>query len=114
MAASTPSCNPQTAFNFSIFRMSRSLDNEEDRPFMHMLTILGLIAGTLTTVSFVPQAYKVWRTKSCQDLSWSMLVIFGLGVALWLVYGLQLRALPIIAANAATLWLILMILVMKA
>ena len=78
-----------------------------------MISILGFIAGTLTTLSFVPQVHKAWRTRRCEDLSYGMLLTFGLGVTLWLIYGLLVRAAPIIVANAVTLALIVILLVMK-
>ena len=78
------------------------------------ITLLGFAAGTLTTLSFVPQVHKAWRSKHCEDLSLGMLLAFGLGVFLWLIYGLVLRDLPIILANAVTLALILALLVLKA
>ncbi|MBZ5532259.1 MAG: SemiSWEET transporter [Acidobacteriia bacterium] len=80
---------------------------------MRMITALGFFAGTLTTISFIPQVYKTWRTRRCDDLSWGMLVLFGGGISSWLVYGLILREMPIIAANAVTLALILAIASMK-
>lgn len=80
---------------------------------MHIITVLGFIAGTLTTVSFVPQVHKAWRTKRCNDLSWGMLLAFSAGVILWLVYGLFLRAAPIIVANAVTLALLIALIFMK-
>jgi len=79
-----------------------------------MISILGFIAGTLTTLSFVPQVHKAWRTRRCEDLSYGMLLTFGFGVALWLIYGLLLRAAPVIVANAVTLTLIAVLLVMKS
>jgi MtN3 and saliva related transmembrane protein len=78
-----------------------------------MISALGFVAGTLTTISFAPQVLKIWRTKRGDDLSSTMLLTFAAGVALWLVYGLVLRAAPIIAANAVTLALIMAILGMK-
>jgi len=78
------------------------------------ITLLGFAAGTLTTLSFVPQVHKAWRSKRCDDLSLGMLLAFGLGVLLWLIYGLVLRDLPIILANAVTLALILTLLWLKA
>ncbi len=48
---------------------------------------LGLLAGTLTTISFVPQVWQTWKTRSTKDLSLGMLLIFTLGIALWLIYG---------------------------
>ena len=82
-------------------------------PMKIPFTLLGFAAGTLTTTSFIPQVHKAWRTKRCDDLSWTMLIAFGTGVLLWLVYGLLLRASPIIAANAVTLALILCLLSLK-
>jgi len=81
---------------------------------MQPITILGFIAGTLTTLSFLPQVHKAWVTKSCGDLSWTMLLAFGGGVGLWLIYGLILHAPPIIVANLVTLALILVLLFLKA
>lgn len=80
---------------------------------MRLTTLLGFVAGMLTTVSFVPQVFKAWRSKSCHDLSWGMLVTFSAGVVLWLAYGLRLWAMPIIAANAVTLALLVTIAALK-
>jgi MtN3 and saliva related transmembrane protein len=77
------------------------------------LDLLGLVAGSLTTISFVPQVLKIWRTRSGQDVSLGMFILFSLGVLLWLVYGLALGAVPIIVANAATLILALVVLALK-
>lgn len=81
---------------------------------MQITPFLGFVAGTLTTVSFVPQAHKAWRSKRCDDLSWGMLLVFSGGVLLWLLYGLLLGSTPIIVANAVTLVLLLAIISMKA
>lgn len=81
---------------------------------MRFTTMLGFVAGMLTTVSFVPQVYKAWNSKRCDDLSWGMLVTLAAGVALWLVYGLLLWAPPIVVANAVTLVLVLGILALKS
>ena len=78
------------------------------------IILLGFAAGTLTTLSFVPQVHKAWRSKRCDDLSLGMLLAFGLGVFLWLIYGLVLRDMPIILANVITLALILVLLWLKA
>ncbi len=64
---------------------------------------LGLLAGTLTTISFVPQVWHTWKTRSAKDLSLGMLLIFTLGIALWLIYGLWMQAAPLIASNVVTL-----------
>lgn len=74
------------------------------------ITLLGMIAGTLTTIAFLPQLFKVWRSKSAKDISMTWLITFSGGVLLWLIYGLLLGQLPIVLANAVTLgltWVIL-------
>lgn len=67
------------------------------------ITLLGMVAGAMTTIAFLPQLFKVWRSKSAKDISMSWLVIFSSGVFLWLIYGLLLGQLPIVLANAVTL-----------
>lgn len=54
---------------------------------MDTVTVLGLLAGSLTTLSFAPQAVRAWRTRSTADLSLSMLIVLLAGVLLWLAYG---------------------------
>lgn len=81
---------------------------------MRAINILGFIAGTLTTLSFLPQVHKAWTTRRCEDLSLSMLLAFGTGVVLWLIYGFWLRAAPVIVANAVTLALIVVLIALKA
>jgi len=80
---------------------------------MTSITALGFLAGALTTVSFAPQVLKTWRTKRCDDISTLMLLTFGAGVVLWLVYGVVLQVKPIIAANGVTLVLISVLFSMK-
>ena len=80
---------------------------------MDQITILGLAAGTLTTIAFIPQLMKTWQTKSAKDVSFLMLIIFNSGIFLWLIYGIYLQALPIILANGITLVFNLIILWLK-
>jgi MtN3 and saliva related transmembrane protein len=75
--------------------------------------LIGYVAATLTTIAFVPQAWKTWKTKSAAGVSLRMYAIFTLGVALWLAYGLMIGAWPVIVANVVTLLLALFILVMR-
>lgn len=75
--------------------------------------IVGLLAGTLTTLSFVPQVVKAWRTRSLGDFSVPMLLTFAIGVSLWVVYGVMIGGVPVIVANAITLALVLALLAMK-
>ena len=80
---------------------------------MNGLTALGLAAATLTTCSFVPQLTRVVRTRSAGDLSYGMFGAFSLGVLLWLIYGIAIRAAPIVLANGITLILSTAIIGMK-
>lgn len=80
---------------------------------MESANTLGLIAGALTTVAFIPQVVKIWKSKHTLDISLGMFSIFSAGVFLWLLYGIQLGAVPIILANGITLVLSLTILVFK-
>lgn len=78
-----------------------------------IILVFGYIAAACTTISFVPQAIKVYRTKSTKDISSAMFSLMTLGVAFWLIYGLMINSFPIVAANAVTLFLSLYILLMK-
>jgi len=69
------------------------------------VTALGLLAGALTTVAFVPQVLKTWRTRSTHDISLGMFSILVAGIAAWLAYGAVIRDVPLILANAITLLL---------
>jgi len=80
---------------------------------MDTFTIIGLMAGFCTTVAFLPQVMKTWRTKSAKDLSLGMYLIFCTGVGLWLTYGIMIGDLPIILTNIVTLFLALSILYFK-
>ncbi len=74
---------------------------------------IGFLAGTLTTAAFVPQVWKSLRTGSVEDLSIGMLLMFNLGVALWIAYGWAMNALPVIVANVLTFLLTIPLLVLK-
>lgn len=80
---------------------------------MDLPTLLGLGAGSLTTLAFVPQVLKTWRSKSGNDISLGMFLLFSSGVLLWLIYGLLIGALSVILANGVTLLLSVAILVLK-
>jgi MtN3 and saliva related transmembrane protein len=77
------------------------------------ITTLGLIAGVLTTLAYLPQVIKTWKTRSAADLSWSMLIILCSGIILWLVYGFYVHDLPILLANIVTFILASIILILK-
>lgn len=80
---------------------------------MSLITILGLVAGAITTTAFLPQVIKTWQTKSAKDVSLVTLITFIIGVSLWFLYGLLNQDVAIILANGITLILNLMILWLK-
>jgi len=80
---------------------------------MDTITFVGFVAGTLTTVAYVPQVVRSWKLKETKDISLSMLVLYAAGVSLWLVYGIWMDAMPVIAANGISLILILVLLGIK-
>ncbi|MEY4711733.1 MAG: hypothetical protein RIS88_1183 [Pseudomonadota bacterium] len=80
---------------------------------MEIHDFIGYFAATLTTVSFVPQAWKTFRSRDVSGISLGMYALFTTGVALWLAYGLALGNVPITLANGITLTLALAVLVMK-
>ncbi len=80
---------------------------------MNYITILGLVAAACTTISFLPQVIKVWKTKSTKDISLGMFSLMTIGLFLWLYYGILTIQIPIILANAISFILALIILIFK-
>jgi MtN3 and saliva related transmembrane protein len=78
-----------------------------------MLEIIGYLAGSLTTLAFVPQVLQIYKTKSAKDVSLAMFLLFTTGVVMWLAYGLMTHSLPVVAANGVTLLLSAVILFFK-
>jgi MtN3 and saliva related transmembrane protein len=76
------------------------------------ITFLGIIAGLLTSTSFIPQAYKVIKTKRTQDISLPMYSLCTVGVFLWIVYGLMIQDIAIILTNVITFVPTLVILIL--
>ncbi len=72
---------------------------------MSFSTIIGMLAAVCTTVSFIPQVVKTIKTGQTKDISLSMYVIFTAGIFFWLIYGIMIVDVPIIAANTITLLL---------
>jgi len=66
-------------------------------------TWVGSLAAILTTVSFLPQVYKTWKSGDTSGISLLMYSLFVTGILFWLVYGILLNELPIILANSVTL-----------
>ena len=78
-----------------------------------IITYIGFFAAFCTTIAFLPQAIKVYKTKSTKDISLYMFLIFTIGVLSWLIYGLIINDWPVILANAVTLILSFFILIYK-
>ena len=82
-------------------------------PPENFTTALGLFAGTLTTISFLPQLVKAWKSRSTHDISIGMFSLLAVGITLWIAYGVVTSDLPVIVANLATLVFVGLILALK-
>lgn len=80
---------------------------------MDFVTVIGLVAGTFTTISFLPQLIRVCKTRSTRDISLWMFLLFTIGVLLWLIYGIYLLQWPVILSNLLTLISAVIILMFK-
>lgn len=78
-----------------------------------MTELIGFAAAFLTTAAFIPQALKVYKTRTTDDLSFGLFFMLFVGISLWFIYGLLIGAMPIIAANGVTLVFVAYILWMK-
>ena len=79
-----------------------------------MTEFIGFLAAILTTVSFVPQAVHILRTRETGGISLVMYVLFTAGIAAWLAYGVLIASVPVILANLVTIVLAGTILTLKA
>jgi MtN3 and saliva related transmembrane protein len=75
--------------------------------------ILGLIAAVLTTSAYIPQTYKVIKTKSASDFSWMWLIFMTVGIFLWFIYGVSIKNLPLMVANGISILSLITIGVVK-
>lgn len=80
---------------------------------MTAIQILGLAAGTITSITFLPQVIQIWKTKSAKDLSLQMLLLLILGVSMWLTYGILVLDTAIIYTNSMVLAMSLIMLYFK-
>lgn len=78
-----------------------------------IIEIIGYLAMFCTSSSFIPQVVQIYKTKSTQDISLSMYIIYTLGIILWLIYTIWIKALPLIIGNVISLVLVSIILTMK-
>ncbi len=80
---------------------------------MNYVILLGLIAGFLTTIAFVPQVIRIWKLKETKDISLATFLLFLIGIILWLIYGILKSDIPIIIFNSITIVLASIILLFK-
>ncbi|HWY60361.1 MAG TPA: SemiSWEET transporter [Rhizomicrobium sp.] len=70
---------------------------------MHAISYIGAAAAVCTTLAYLPQVIRAWRTRSTHDVSLKMYILMVMGTVLWLAYGVALMDWPLIAANAVSL-----------
>ena len=66
------------------------------------IDLFGFSAAILTTIAFLPQLFKTWQTKSAEDVSLIMLILFMTGLICWIIYGIKINSIPILIANIFT------------
>ena len=77
------------------------------------IDLFGFLAALLTTIAFLPQLYKTWKTKSADDVSLIMLILFIIGLICWIIYGININSIPILVANIITFIFNFSILILK-
>jgi MtN3 and saliva related transmembrane protein len=80
---------------------------------MDAIEILGMSAGTISSITFLPQVIKTWKSKSAKDISLWMFLLVTLSVIMWLVYGILIKSVPIIYTNSMVLMMSLIMLYFK-
>ncbi|MFH1836826.1 MAG: SemiSWEET transporter [Candidatus Omnitrophota bacterium] len=80
--------------------------------YIHVKTI-GFIAGSMTTLSFLPQIIKIVKTRCVRDISLCMYIMLATGIFLWLVYGTLIKELPVILANSIAFVLCFFVIIAK-
>ena len=80
---------------------------------LNYIDLFGFLAALLTTIAFLPQLFKTWQTKSADDVSLVMLILFITGLLCWIIYGFKINSTPILVANIITFIFNFSILVLK-
>src|SRR4051812_14460541 len=91
----------------------RLLELNLSKQDMEMTEWIGITAGVFTATSMLPQVIKVFKEKKAEDISLLMLIVLLTGIALWIVYGSFKKDLPIIATNAFSLLVNLVLIVLR-
>jgi MtN3 and saliva related transmembrane protein len=74
---------------------------------------IGFTAGATTTLAFLPQVLKVWKSRSVQDISLGMYLVITVGLALWVWYGFRTGSMPVVVGNGLILLQTVLVLVAK-
>ncbi len=80
---------------------------------MNWIEFVGHFGAFMSSVTFIPQVYKVWKTKSVNDLSLTMMLIVFTSTIVWLVYAIALMLWPVILANSIICFLSLLLIYFK-
>lgn len=80
---------------------------------MQNVEYIGLAAGLITTIAFLPQIIQIFRTKSVKDISLMMYVTYSVGLIIWVTYGYIISSYAIMITNSITLMLALITVIMK-
>ena len=80
---------------------------------MTSIDTLGMVAGTISAITFLPQVIKTWKSKSAKDISMLMFSFATISVILWLIYGIIINNWPVIYTNGCVLILSLIMLFFK-
>ncbi|XHH10090.1 MAG: SemiSWEET family sugar transporter [Candidatus Bathyarchaeia archaeon] len=81
---------------------------------MEIITLIGLVAAISSTIAMLPQVIRVWKTKSCKDVSLGMFMIMTISQVTWLTYGALTGEVPIVASNSVVLTQTMALLIFKA
>jgi MtN3 and saliva related transmembrane protein len=80
---------------------------------MGIINLVGAAGGIVSSVTFLPQVIKIWKTKSAKDLSMGTLLFLVLNVSLWLLYGILTNLYPIIITNGIVLSMVFIMVYFK-
>ena len=80
---------------------------------MDIINIVGAAGGIVSSITFLPQVIKIWKTKSAKDLSTATLMFLILNVSLWLLYGILTNLYPIIITNGIVLSMVFIMVYFK-
>ena len=98
-----------------VYHKNSSLYIHSYKKMIHFnyIDLFGFLAALLTTIAFLPQLYKTWKTKSADDVSLIMLILFITGLICWIIYGFKINSFPILIANIITFMFNFSILILK-